>query len=72
MRFSVMDPNLSALERAFQLARSGRVSNVEEIRKRLKQEGYDANAVFVGRSLKTQLRDLIKAVHLETTDAVKR
>jgi hypothetical protein len=33
-----MDLNLSALERAFQLARSGQVSNVEDIRKRLKQE----------------------------------
>ena len=67
-----MDPNLSALERAFQLARSGQVSNVEDIRKRLKQEGYDANAVYVGQSLKTQLRDLIEAGHLETTDAAKR
>jgi hypothetical protein len=72
MRFPVMDLNLSALERAFQLARSGQVSNVEDIRKRLKQEGYDANAVYVGQSLKTQLRDLIKAAHLETTDAAKR
>jgi hypothetical protein len=71
MRFSVMDSNLSALERAFQLARSGQVSNVEDIRKRLKHEGYDANAVFVGKSLKTQLRDLIKAAHLESTDAAK-
>jgi len=67
-----MDLNLSALERAFQLARSGQVSNVEDIRKRLKQEGYDANAVYVGQSLKTQLRDLIKAAHLETTETAKR
>jgi hypothetical protein len=72
MRFPVMDLNLSALERAFQLARSGQVSNVEDIRKRLKQEGYDANAVYVGQSLKTQLRDLIKAAHLETTETAKR
>jgi hypothetical protein len=67
-----MDPNLSALERAFQLARSGQVSNVEDVRKRLKQEGYDANAVYVGQSLRTQLKNLIKAAHLETTDAAKR
>jgi hypothetical protein len=52
MRFPVMDLNLSALERAFQLARSGQVSNVEDIRKRLKQEGYDANAVYVGQTSK--------------------
>ena len=67
-----MDPNLSALERAFQLARSGQVSNVEDIRKRLKQEGYDANAVYIGPSLKAQLRDLIKAARLETTGSAKR
>jgi hypothetical protein len=67
-----MDPNLSALERAFQLARSGQVSNVEDIRKRLKQEGYDANAVYAGQSLNTQLRDLIKATNLETTNSAHR
>ena len=61
-----MDPNLSALERAFQLARSGQVSNVEDIRKRLKQEGYDSRAVDVGRSLQSQLRELIKVAHLES------
>jgi hypothetical protein len=26
---------------------------LKDIRKRLKQEGYDANAVYVGQSLKT-------------------
>jgi hypothetical protein len=44
-----MDSNLSALERAFQLAKSGQFSNVENIRKRLKQEGYVANVMFVGK-----------------------
>jgi hypothetical protein len=56
-----MDRRFSPLKRAFQLARSGQVSKVDDIRKRLKQEGYDANAVYVGQSLKMQLRELIKA-----------
>ena len=45
-----MDRKVSPLERAFQLARSGQVSKVEDIRKRLKQEGSEANAVSLGCS----------------------
>ena len=67
-----MDPNLSALERAFQLARSGQVSNVHDIRKRLKQEGYDARVVDAGRSLQSQLRELIKVAHLDPGGSTKR
>ena len=67
-----MDPNRSALERAFQLARSGQVSNVEDISKRLKQEGYDARDMFVGPSLRSQLRELIKAAHLQPGNSVKQ
>jgi hypothetical protein len=64
-----MDPHLSALQRAFQLARPGQFSNVDDMRKRLKQEGYDANAVFVGKSLKAQVTAVAR---LETNDAAKR
>ena len=53
-----MDPRVSALERAFQLARSGRVANVDEIRKELKREGYDASAMDGGPTLGMQLRKL--------------
>jgi hypothetical protein len=56
-----MDRNVTPLERAFQLAKSGKVSNLDDIRKMLKQEGYDASVVQDGTSLKTQLRNLIKA-----------
>jgi hypothetical protein len=59
-------PNVSALERAFQLAKSGLMSNVADIRVTLKREGYDAQGDLVGRSLKSQLRDLIKAARLDT------
>jgi hypothetical protein len=67
-----MDPKVSALERAFQLARSGRVSNIDDIRKILKREGYDLIDLFVGPSLKSQLRELIKTAHLQPGDSVKR
>ena len=65
MRFTVMDPNRSALERAFQLARSGRLATVDDIKKQLKQEGYDVSSAYSGPSLRSQLRDLIEAAHLE-------
>jgi hypothetical protein len=55
-----MDREVTALERAFQLAKSGKVSNLDDIRKTLKQEGY-AKVVQDGPSLKAQLRNLIKA-----------
>ena len=47
------------LERAFELARTGRYRRVQEIRDRLRQEGYqNANYVLAGPSLTAQLRQL--------------
>jgi hypothetical protein len=60
-----VDYKVSALERAFQIARSGRAMNVDDVRKQLKQEGYDQRALDGGRSLQSQLRGLIKAAHLD-------
>jgi len=40
-----MDSKVTALERAFQLARSGKMATIEDIKKRLKQEGYDERVV---------------------------
>jgi hypothetical protein len=54
-----MDPKVSALERAFQLAGSGGVAKVDDIKKQLKQEGYDESAMNGGRSLRMQLKKLI-------------
>jgi hypothetical protein len=60
-----MDHKISALERAFQLARSGQVANIEEIKLKLKREGYEVNAAaYGGQSLRSQLRELIKAARL--------
>jgi hypothetical protein len=46
-----MDPKVSALERAFQLARSGQAASIDDIKKRLKREGYEEKAVDGGPSL---------------------
>jgi hypothetical protein len=45
-----MDPNVTALERAFQLAKSGDRASVAELRKRLKADGYPLTHIM-GRTL---------------------
>jgi hypothetical protein len=57
---SDMDHRITALERAFELARSGQVSRFSEIIEGLRGEGYSANQVQ-GPILRRQLVDLIKA-----------
>jgi hypothetical protein len=52
------DGSTSPLERAFQLARSGRFSTVDEVKEQLKREGYLNNQVS-GPQLMQQLRALI-------------
>jgi hypothetical protein len=54
-----MESGVSAVERAFQLARSSRVKDVNEIRMVLHREGYDASQLQ-GPLLLNQLRDAIK------------
>ena len=55
-----MEANLSALERAFQLARSGQVTDVKDIKAQLKREGYDLGQI-TGSLLVRQLQRIIKA-----------
>ena len=50
----------TALERAFELARSGRCKGMDDIRSALAAEGY-AQAQITGYSLSKQLRALMKA-----------
>jgi hypothetical protein len=40
-----MDPNLAAVGRAFQLAKSGQYRTPAEVKTRLQQEGYLADAI---------------------------
>lgn len=54
-----MDTNKSSLERAFELARSGKLRSVAEIRVALKQEGYNQSQIE-GRTLVRQLKGMIE------------
>ena len=55
-----MDRNTSELERAFELAKSGRYRSLELIRGKLKAEGYSTEHV-TGRFLIAQLMAIIRA-----------
>jgi hypothetical protein len=54
--------DITAVERAFQLARSSACTCVKDIKERLMAEGYAANQIS-GRVLSKQLAALIKARH---------
>jgi hypothetical protein len=56
---SAMDRPDDPIARAFQLATSGKISNISDIKTRLKSEGYSM-ATVVGQSLAKQIRTLIK------------
>jgi hypothetical protein len=55
-----MDHRVTALERAFELAKSGSCETVADIRKRLLAERYSVDQI-TGRMLGKQLRALIAA-----------
>jgi hypothetical protein len=63
-----MNQRMTALERAFQLARSGQVLTVSEIKTSLGREGYSTNQLD-GPSLKRQLTGLIRARRLDDIEA---
>jgi HEAT repeat protein len=54
-----MQQNLTALERAFELANSGSCESVADIKKTLKSEGYSDQQI-TGRALGKQLTELIQ------------
>jgi len=54
-----MEKDLTALERAFELASSGACESVAEIKKALKSEGYAIQQI-TGRALGKQLTELIQ------------
>ena len=57
-----MDQDTKAIERAFQLAKSGKCRTVKEVKRRLFSEGYDTSQIE-GRTLTKQLNALIKEQH---------
>lgn len=59
--------HLSLIERAFQLAQSGTVSAVDEIRSVLKREGYSKiQESTAGRATQAQLRTMITKARTPT------
>ena len=54
-----MKPNVNTLERAFELACTGEFAKIDQIKTRLRQEGYSSTLV-VGRYLSAQLRQLMR------------
>jgi len=58
----VMEPNVTAIERAFQLARLGIFLQVAEIKERLRHEGYFTESIW-GPTLHTQLKCIMLAAH---------
>ena len=54
-----MESGKTCLERAFELAGSGKYHDVQEIVQRLRAEFYDANQIE-GRVLRDQLRGIMK------------
>ena len=54
-----MDHRMTALERAFQLAKSGQISGLSEIVVALRREGYSRDQIE-GPVLRRQLTSLIK------------
>ena len=54
-----MEANKTSLERAFELARSGKVPSLQILQKRLASEGYTKSQIE-GRVLKKQLNAIIE------------
>ena len=55
-----MDPNLTAIERAFQAAKSGEAASMEDVRRLLKREGYEVEFIRGAPSLRRQLAGLMR------------
>jgi len=56
----VMDHHTTELERAFQIAKSGRCGSLKDIRSQLRSEGYSTTRI-TGGTLAKQLQALIQA-----------
>ena len=59
-----MEQDLTALERAFQLAKSGACTNIAELKRLLKTEGYGFQQIE-GRVLAKQLVALMNAAKID-------
>jgi hypothetical protein len=50
---------LSLIERAFQIARSGQARTIDDVRRALSREGFEAIDAHIGSATRKQLRSLI-------------
>jgi len=58
---AAMSDSITTVERAFEIARSGASLSIEDLKRRLKREGYDSvDAHLTGASIKRELTKLIK------------
>lgn len=57
-----MEPSKSSLERAFDIARQGKVRRVRDIARQLDREGYDPRQLQ-GPALAAQLRQLLRQAY---------
>jgi hypothetical protein len=64
-KLNPMDQSTTDLERAFQLARSGRCGSLKDIRLQLRAEGYSTMQI-TGKALARQLQALIQAARTPT------
>jgi hypothetical protein len=62
-----MNYRLTALERAFELARSGQYATIAEIKKQLVAESFSV-AQLTGGSLSRQLKELIRTAQAARAD----
>jgi hypothetical protein len=62
-----MDQNVTSIERAFQLAKSGDCASISDIKKSLQRDGYAAGQI-TGPLLLKQLREAIRSVQPATTE----
>lgn len=60
------------VERAFEIAKSGKAANIAELRKQLTAEGYSNNAQFLaGRSLSNQLTRMITEARMSKANGAR-
>ena len=57
----------TAIERAFEIARSGRFTRLDYLQKQLAQEGYDPSSIF-GRQISKQLHALAREAKAKQAD----
>jgi hypothetical protein len=60
-----IEKHITAIERAFEIARSGVARNVDEIKKRLRDEGYDQDQIY-GKALSRQLMEIARRAQVES------